>query len=267
MTEIAIAPARPAASILFIRDGEKGVEVLMVVRNKMVDFAANALVFPGGKVTAADELLSKSTVGGQHLQPLHRCYAIAALRESFEEAGLLLAMQSDGMPVAETRVRQLDTLRSDIDKGVHSFADMLQSEGLSLQLDQLQRFAHIITPEVAPKRFDTHFYIAPCPPAQQPVIDMREVVDCFWTAAMPVLDQPDGKYLLMRPTRMVLERLSRSATVEAALRDAASFDPPAIEPRFEKRDGQHGLATPEVQGFPANWEPMDDIWAASVGKT
>jgi 8-oxo-dGTP pyrophosphatase MutT (NUDIX family) len=266
MTDTAIAPARPAASMLFIRDGENGVEVFMVVRNRVVDFAANAMVFPGGKVTLADESLAASDTGGAHLEPLHRSHAVAALRESFEEAGLLLALQADGTPVPESHVRRLDALRSPIDKGAHSFAEMLRCEGFTLHLEQVQRFAHIITPRAAPKRFDTHFYVAPCPPDQQPVADMSEIVECFWTSPTSALDQLGDKYLLMRPTRLVLERLSRSATVAAAMRDAASFDPPAIEPTFEKRDGTRGLATPEVQGFPASWEPMNDVWAASVGK-
>jgi 8-oxo-dGTP pyrophosphatase MutT (NUDIX family) len=228
MTEKPIAPPKLAATMLFIRNGDAGVEVYMVVRSRLVDFAANALVFPGGKVTSADIELAATLASGQHLTLPQRQLAVAALRESFEEAGLLLALDADGVPVSEAQVRRLDPLRALIDKGQHSFAAMLQNEQLSLNLDRMHRFAHIITPEQAPKRFDTHFYIAACPPGHGPAVDMSEVVDGFWRTAASVLAETKRQYTLMRPTRMVLERLAQSATVEAALNDAASFDPPTV---------------------------------------
>lgn len=267
MTEKPIAPLKSAATMLFIRDGNAGVEVYMVVRNERMDFAANAIVFPGGKTTPGDIELAATLTTGAHLTVPQRQLAVTALRESFEEAGLLLALDADGAPVSEAQVRRLDPLRAAIDKGQHSFADLLQSEQLRLNLDRLYRFAHIITPKQAPKRFDTHFYVAACPPAHGPVVDMREVVNGFWHTADALLAETELQYTLMRPTRMVLERLAQSATVEAALHDAASFDPPAIEPELQFRDGVRGLATPDVPGFPANWEPMNAVWAASVGKT
>jgi 8-oxo-dGTP pyrophosphatase MutT (NUDIX family) len=266
MTEPAIPVARPAASMLFIRDGKAGIDVFMVVRNRVVDFAANAMVFPGGKVTPGDDALAQATPGGAHLAPLHRSHAVAAIRESFEEAGLLLAHDASGGPVSEARVRALDPLRAPIDKGQHSFADMLQCEDLTLQLGAVRRFAHIITPKVAPKRFDTHFYLAPAPAAHDAVLDMSEVVEGFWVTAADVLQGAYRRYILMKPTRMVLERLARSGDVAAAMADAAAYDPPAIEPAYVIRDGVNGLWTPEVQGFCESWESMDDIWAASVGK-
>jgi 8-oxo-dGTP pyrophosphatase MutT (NUDIX family) len=267
MTEKSIAPLRPAASMLFIRDGAIGVEVYMVVRSRLVDFAANAIVFPGGKVTPADAALAETLSNGQHLAPLHRSHAVAALRESFEEAGLLLAHDAQDAPVREAVVRRLNPLRIAIDKGAHSFAAMLKAEQLRLQLDRLYRFAHIITPKVAPKRFDTHFYIAPCPSGHGPALDMSEVIAGFWLSPAEVLQDIAREYILMRPTRMVLERLARAADVDSALADASAFDPPAIEPEFQFRDGVRGLSTPDVPGFPASWEVMDDVWAASVGKT
>jgi 8-oxo-dGTP pyrophosphatase MutT (NUDIX family) len=266
MNEKQIAPLRPAASMLFIRDGAAGLEVYMVARNRMADFAANALVFPGGKVTPGDTALAETLTNGRHLSPLHRSHAVAALRESFEEAGLLLAHDAQDRPAHDALVRGLDPLRSRIDKGQHSFAAMLEAEQLRLQLDQLYRFAHIITPKAAPKRFDTHFYIAPCPPGHGPMVDMSEIVAGFWLSPAETLQERVRAHTLMRPTRMVLERLARARDVDSALADAAAFDPPAIEPEFQLRDGVHGLATPDVPGFPASWEAMDDVWAASVGK-
>ncbi len=265
MLDRSIAPARPAASILYIRDSAAGVEVFMVVRSRLVDFAANAMVFPGGKVTDSDIALADAVAGGPHLAPLHRTHAVAAIREAFEEAGLLLAHDSGGAAVSESRVRALDPLRSQIDKGAHSFADMLVHEGLTLKLGAVQCFAHIITPNIVPKRFDTQFYLAPAPEAHAPVLDMSEVVEGFWVTAANAMNGMDGQYILMKPTRMVLERLARSSTVAVAMQDAASYEPPAIEPVFMEQNGRSGLWTPEVQGFSASWEPMDDIWAASVG--
>jgi 8-oxo-dGTP pyrophosphatase MutT (NUDIX family) len=267
MIEKNIAPLRPAASMLFIRDSTVGLEVYMVVRSRLVDFAANAMVFPGGKVTPADAALAETLRSGQHLAPLHRSHAVAALRESFEEAGLLLAHDHDDIPVGEAVVRRLDPLRAAIDTGQHSFAAILEAEQLCLQLDHLYRFAHIITPKVAPKRFDTHFYIAPCPSGHGPLVDMSEVVAGFWLRPAAALQDSAREFLLMRPTRMVLERLACAVDVDSALADAAAFDPSAIEPEFQLRDGVQGLATPDAPGFPASWEVMDKVWAASVGRT
>jgi 8-oxo-dGTP pyrophosphatase MutT (NUDIX family) len=266
MFEKPISPARPAASMLFIRDGVAGLEVFMVARSPMVSFAANALVFPGGKVTPDDATLANQLESGTHLTPMHRAYAVAALRESFEEAGLLLAHQADGAPVPEARVRALDPLRSAIDQGTHSFADMLTREGLRLNLNELHRFAHIITPRLAPKRFDTHFYIAPCPPAHNPVLDMHEVVAGFWLTATQAKRDYTDRFTLMRPTLLVLDRLASSATVADALLDAASFEPEMIEPRHKIQNGQDILTTQAVQGFAASVEIIDTAWAKSVGE-
>lgn len=251
------APLRPAASMLFLRDSPAGVEVFMVVRSGALDFAANALVFPGGKVTEADRVLAKAIMPAPVAADLMG-HAVAAAREAYEEAGLLLA--SPRRTLSDDLVQ-----RRAIDRGQLDFAAFLARCGLTLDLSALLHFAHIIGPVVSPKRFDTHFFIAPMPDHQVPRPDMQEVVAAGWFNARVLMATPPENIVLMKPTRIVLSRLILSASVSEVVADARTHHAPPIEPKVEIRDGRHGLATESHPRFPASWEPMSKQWAQSVG--
>ena len=155
-----VAMPRPAATVLLLRDGAGGIEVFMQVRHQDMKFASGALVFPGGRVDPEDhELatnaeLSPATAG---LDPLAGALRVAAIRETFEESGVLLAR-----PRGEAALVSAERLRG-LSAGAHGFAQMLTDEGLTLAADLLVHFAHWITPVHNPRRFDTHFFALATP--------------------------------------------------------------------------------------------------------
>ena len=149
-------PARPASTILLLRDGPTGLEVLMVERNVASEFASGALVFPGGRVDAAD---------GTHEQGLR----VAGIRETWEEARLLLARRRNATRLINAR--ELEALEQQLDAKLGraaDFADFVASGEIELATDLMVRFSHWITPAGRPKRYDTHFYLAPMPSDQKP---------------------------------------------------------------------------------------------------
>lgn len=247
------APTRSAASILFVRDGAAGLEVFMGVRSHAVPVAPNALVFPGGKVIPEDRDYAHICPQA-HLDHHHCSHAIAALREAFEEAGLLLAHDANGHQPDQELMKNMAPFRIDIERNQLSFAAFLDKNGLSLQLDQVHRFAHIVAPDHIQPRFDAEFYIAPAPLSHDAAVDCREMIQGFWASPGEILNTLHAQAHLMRPTRIVLSRLVQSASMAEALADAATFIPPRIKPEITDREGKTGLFTPEYDRFPASWE-------------
>ena len=209
-----IPPALPAATILLVRDGPTGVEVLMVRRHAKSGFAAGALVFPGGKVDAADAALAPYSRPADLL-----AFRIAAIRETWEEAGIFLAHRR-----GEDRLldgADMQRLRDTYPDPTADPVAILKQTGLELATDRLVRFAHWITPEAEPRRFDTHFFIAPAPEGQIAAADGRETLECAWLSPADALAAADaGRALVMFPTRLNLMRLARSRSAAAALERA-----------------------------------------------
>ena len=160
------APPRPASTIMLLRDGPAGLEAFMVVRHHQIDFASGALVFPGGRMEATDAELAGSLFGVDPLAP----FKVAAIREAFEECGVLMARPpgEDGL-VPPGRVENLDRAAP--------FAELLARENLAPAIDCLVPFAHWITPAFLPKRFDTHFFLALAPAGHALAHDGREAVE------------------------------------------------------------------------------------------
>lgn len=196
-----VATALPAASILLIRDSVGGLEVLMMERAKTMRFAPGAFVFPGGKVDAEDydhalwlKLSNTAEVGDD----LH--YRVAVLRELYEETSVLL----------------LEGVVEDNDIGL-SFPEYLASTGSLLNTDGLVRFAHWVTPETMPRRFDTHFYLAPHN-GQEAIHDGDEAVSLRWVTPKKLLNDWSADLVpLMFPTRLNLLKLARANTVNEAM--------------------------------------------------
>lgn len=213
-----IVPALPAASILVVRDAPTGLEVLMVRRHVKSSFAAGALVFPGGKVDAADLALAVERLTDDLLP-----YRIAAIRETWEEAGILLARHTGidtFLDQAETR-RLTTAYRHPATK----MATIIEREAIELATDRLVRYAHWITPAAEPRRFDTQFFIAVAPAGQSAVPDGHETLDCFWFTPDAALREADaGRVLIVFPTRLNLLKLARSRTTDEAL-DRARSEP------------------------------------------
>jgi 8-oxo-dGTP pyrophosphatase MutT (NUDIX family) len=231
MTEI--ATPRPAATVLLLRDGSAGIEVFMQVRHQDMKFASGALVFPGGRVdpedyaVATDAVRSPATVG---LDALAGALRVAAIRETFEESGVLLARPRGAAElVSAARLRAIDATRRD-------FAQILADEDLVLAVDLLVHFAHWITPVHNPRRFDTHFFALAAPADQLGAHDGTESVESMWIAPRDVIAGSEaGRFKLVFATLMNLKRLDRHRTVAAALREAVDTPVVTVTPELVSR--------------------------------
>jgi glyoxylase-like metal-dependent hydrolase (beta-lactamase superfamily II)/8-oxo-dGTP pyrophosphatase MutT (NUDIX family) len=213
------APLRPAATVLLLRDGPQGIEVLMTRRSMSASFAPGAYVFPGGGIDAADA----QAHGMAHRRPkqsdLHLTQAIAAIRESFEELGILFARHADGRWADNTDIAQIDRKQA--------FAAQCQARGLTLAADQVFVLAHWITDRDLPRRFDVPFLVARMPEGQTPVADGSEQFEPVWVRPVDALSRHEaGDFFIIFPTIRTLDRLKSFAKVEDVLQACAVNDEP-----------------------------------------
>lgn len=250
------APILPAATILVLRD-EPEFEVLMVERHHQIDFASGALVFPGGKTHEWDHdpAWAEVCVGWDEIAPEQRALRIAAVREVFEEAGLLLGAARPLDPVAcDLGVRQ------DVDQGRLPFLKVVRDLGERVDLTALTVFARWITPPLTPKRFDTWFYIARAPADQLAQCDGRETVDAVWIPpAEAVRAALSGERKVIFPTRMNLQLLAEARGAEDAIARAADRRLVTVEPQVEERDGGRVLTLPADAGYGDVAEPLSRV--------
>ena len=169
-----------AATILMLRDGPTGLEVFMVVRHHQIDFASGALVFPGGKIDPGDYEARDYCTHTENVNNEDLALKVGAIREAFEECGILLARDESEELIDGTRLSQLEGLRAQLNSNEISIAEFLRSENMILACDLLQHFAHWITPAMMPKRFNTHFYLAKAPEDHVAMHDGHESVDSIW---------------------------------------------------------------------------------------
>ncbi len=243
---------KPAATILLLRDGAKGIEVFMVVRHHQIDFASGALVFPGGKVDPQDQDQGLvSYCEGCAGDPVMRGLEIAALREAFEECGVLLARASGESALIEgKRLQRLDAERSRINAGDLPLLEFLKREQLRLACDTLVHFAHWITPPMMPKRFDTHFFIARAPGDQLLLHDGYESVDSVWIRPTDALAEAEaGERTVIFPTLRNLEKLAEYKHVGEALARTPENPIVPVTPWTEKREDGTYLLIPEDAGY------------------
>jgi 8-oxo-dGTP pyrophosphatase MutT (NUDIX family) len=211
-------PIRNAATLILLRDGARGMEVLMLRRaEKADDQNSGASVFPGGVVDTHDRSLRLMCKGLDDAAASARLgvaeggldYYAAAVRECFEEAGVLFA--SD----AEDRVVELDCLpasrleamRHAAEQGTDALLAMCDAQGWRLAVDRLAYFSHWLTPPGMPRRFDTRFFIAQMPAGQSVKPDGRETVEHMWLRPADAV-HPDRGLKLMNVTRRTLEQLA-----------------------------------------------------------
>lgn len=237
------AIAHPSATLLLVRDGAAGIEVLMVARHAAAAFAGGALVFPGGRVDPADgdARVLAQCCGAGNVDPAAMAFRVAAIRESFEEAHLLLARRKGAPgPLAAAALGALEARLAAALGRAPCLADLLGTGTLELATDLLVPFAHWITPRARPKRFDTHFFLAPAPADQIAVQDGQEVVAANWVEPRQTVAAADaGRISLVFATRMNLLKLARSPDVAAAL--AAARREPIV------------TICPELFETPAGW--------------
>ena len=223
-----------AATILFVRDGADGLVVLMVERHANIGFAGGALVWPGGKIDSADAdsgWLEAATGLSDHDDD-ERAARVGALREGYEECGLLLATR-DGRPVG-AHAGSLTAMRQRVDKDASLFQPLVRGHGLTLSTHELHAFARWIPPPALHKRFDTRFYLARLPEGQSAVQDGSEAVAIIWIRPQDALDQlAAGTRKIIFPTARNLELLALSSSVEAAFADLAMRPQGIVQPIIE----------------------------------
>ncbi|WP_341705735.1 hypothetical protein, partial [Ferrovibrio sp.] len=225
MTESRTGRLLPSSTVLMLREGAGGPEVFMVKRHHAIDFASGAMVFPGGKLAEGD---SDPVLMGRHARPGRfdpalTAFGFAAIREAFEESGLLLARaKGEGSLLPAARAAALAPWRDPLNRGEKTLRDMAEAEGLDYALDTLVPFAHWITPEAMPKRFDTWFFVAAAPEGQIGAHDGGEAVESEWVGAQAALDDWEAqRRTIVFATRMQLVKLARAGSVAEALANAA----------------------------------------------
>ena len=219
-------PARPAATLVVVRDGAAGIEVLLSRRTQSNDQFSGAWVFPGGIVDAGDRAAHTHCVGLDDAAASARLglesggldYYVAAVRECFEESGLLLAVDESGALVELDHLRgeTLGPWRGPLHRGERTLSAFCQEFGLRLAVDRLVYLSHWLTPFARPKRFDTRFFIAALPPTQTAAFDGTEMVEQLWLAPAEALAR-SAEMKLMTPTQTTLELVARYASVNELL--------------------------------------------------
>ncbi|MEO1553308.1 MAG: NUDIX hydrolase [Pseudomonadota bacterium] len=264
-------PPRLSATILLLRD-DPGLQVLLVKRHYEIDFASGALVFPGGKANDEDSDTAWSDWIDGDFSGAEQAARISAIREAYEEAGIILARPKAargagaalvGADVAQT----LHPMRGAVDRRDQSFLELIQAHDLVLALDALVHFGHWITPTMMPKRFDTHFYLAATPPEQVAEQDGRETTEAVWLGPQQALDmEMAGTATIIFPTRMNLGKLAETETASAALERFASESVVTVLPVVGKdADGAPCLHIPKEAGYIQHEEPLHRV--ANVAKS
>jgi 8-oxo-dGTP pyrophosphatase MutT (NUDIX family) len=250
-SDLAAVLPRPAATALILRDRPHGLEVFMVVRHHQIEFASGALVFPGGKVESEDASADWDSLTAPSPGGLDRAFAIAALRETFEEAGILIARERGARNLLTAALARRIVAGHRGGTDCARFAEVIRSADLELATDLLVRFAHWITPIGLPKRYDTHFFIVAAPVDQTGAHDGSESVAGYWVRpAVALQEAKDGKRSIVPVTRLNLLRLAKALTVGEAVAQARASRIVTVVPRIERhRDGSRTLQIPLEAGY------------------
>jgi 8-oxo-dGTP pyrophosphatase MutT (NUDIX family) len=260
---------------MLVRDAPRpdgsALEVLMVRRNLRSDFVGGAYVFPGGAVDPLDggadaEALcygrtdaEASALLGQPSGGL--AYWVAVVRETFEEAGLLLAERPGGPGLlagdAEEKAR-FAAERLAVNDGSRRFLDLCRDEGVRLAVGDIHYFAHWITPRGAPRRYDTRFFVAAAPPGQVAAHDAGETIAEVWITPEEALARHrSGEIEIIFPTIRNLQAISRFVTSSELLAAAAraSSSVPVIEPRVVADGNGMRIVLPGDPGYEDAFAP------------
>ena len=267
-------PVRDAATVMLLRDGSDGPEVCLMQRNLNSDFVGGAYVFPGGAVDPADAEVAVAqrcpdlddveasrrlglAVGGL-------AFWVAANRESFEEAGVLLARHADGRRLDLSDPGAAERFaghRDDVDNERRTIAEVAVQEDLHLDVGQLHYFSRWITPLGAHRRYDTRFFVCAAPEGQEVVEDSRELIGTQWLTPAEALRRHDaGDITMIFPTVRTLVALSRFDRADAVLDHArAQSRVEGILPTIS--DGDDGMRI-VLPGDPEHVGGVYDAWTA-----
>ena len=227
----------------------------MMVRHHQIEFNSGALVFPGGSVDGNDREIAADPAlysGGEGLDADALGFRIAAIRETFEESGILLARPKGAKALVDAkRAGEIAAAhRSELNEGKVTFLTVLTDYGLLLALDELMPYAHWITPEGMPKRFDTWFFLAAAPPDQLGTHDGKEATDSIWVSPREALEGGGrGRFKLPFPTTRNLIRLGKQASLRDALEDSKGRDIVTVMPVMTRLNGGRQLRIPKESGY------------------
>ena len=264
----------PAATVTLVRDSDNGPEVLMLQRNFQSGFMPGMYMFPGGAVDPEDESpeLCARCAGLEDAAASRRlgvargglAYWIAAIREAFEEAGIVLASDASGAPVTLDDTATTERFRAHrhgLNAGEHGFQAIVASENLRLATDRLVYFSHWITPVGAPRRYDTRFFVARAPAGQEPLHDNVEAISHVWVRPQVALAaHARGEFDMRTPTVKTLEAFARYGAVEdvlAAMRALREIPPvlPRIAPDGRRLlPGEPGYEEAADAGRSGRWD-------------
>lgn len=267
MSDVGGTAPRAAATVLLLRDDPAGLQVYFLRRPARSSFAASAYVFPGGALDAEDcaaEVLAlapgfEPRLGAPRMQldgDAHtvQCCAglhVAAVREVFEETGILLGAREDGSTLGDADADALAAARRDLLDG-GGFASVLRRHALRIAPEELTYVAHFITPQGEPRRYDTRFFACPAPLDQEPAHHAAEATESGWYTAGEALRMTAHSFALMLPpTRIMCHEVARHATARQALDDLGARDVEAI--LFTVDDVISGRVPASL---PAEWPPV-----------
>ncbi|WP_425408662.1 NUDIX hydrolase [Hyphococcus sp.] len=248
----------PAATIIFLRDKPE-FEVLMVERHAEIAFAGGAMVFPGGRIEESDSAQEwRALCNGADDCPEEQFGPrIAAIREAYEETGLLLATRN-GEPIG-AEAEQYNEQRLTIENDDAQFLKLIGDNNLKLELDGLHLFARWRPPvEAKHKRFDTWFFVAKAPERQHATADGGEAVKLIWSPPAKLLaDREAGRRKMIFPTVRNVELLNVSHSAEDVLSFAKERDIRPVTPARMRRDGIDYLTIPADMGYPVTEELLE----------
>jgi 8-oxo-dGTP pyrophosphatase MutT (NUDIX family) len=231
------AVPRPSATLVLVRPATPGFEILLLQRADKGDHNSNAWVFPGGLVDAGDAQCHVCCGGLDDAAASARLglpqggldFYIGAMRECFEEAGVMLAGDAQGRPAVADAA--LAAWREPLRRGERDFASACRAHGLTLTADRLAYLAHWVTPVGLPKRFDTRFFLAVLPAGQDSTHDAVETIDHVWLPPAQIL-APENARRMLKVTRTIVEMLAGFADLQALLQWAHT---PRDVPRVMQR--------------------------------
>ena len=240
-------PAKPAATIALLRDSPSKMEVLLLKRDRNARFVPGAYVFPGGRVdptdwtkktlASVDGLTTETAAARLGLvgtSPPAIAYYIAALREAFEETGILVGVgpNAQAPPTAAENV-EVEVLRKGLMEGSVSFNEVLENLSCRIDGSSIEYLAHWITPEREPRRFDTRFFAVRVQADAEPIFDPREMTEALWLSPKEALSRNQGGTLpMIFPTIDTLQRLADYITVGDALRGIGDTSIPTLMPKL-----------------------------------
>lgn len=233
---------------MLLREGTDDLEVLLLRRNRSAGFVPGAYVFPGGRVDPGDGasgalervdgLTPEEAAARLDLvdgDPPAIAYYVAALREAFEETGILVAACEDGsLPRTAAEDAAVDRIRDQLMADRIDFAEVLRRMECRVDGRAMEYLAHWITPESSPRRFDTRFFAVEAPPGAEAVVDPREMTDARWiTPGQAMEEHEDGDLPMIMPTIRTLEQLGAYRRPLEALATLAELEVPRILPKLE----------------------------------